>query len=57
MKKWRGVRLDEISDDTLIEAMAETLKVYRAILLEIASRGLNRRAFNVDERRKKDAQP
>jgi hypothetical protein len=52
VKKWRGVRLDEISDDTLIEAMAETLKVYRSILLEIASRGLNRRAFG---RRNEDA--
>jgi hypothetical protein len=52
MKKWRGVRLDEISDDTLIEAMAETLKVYRAILLEISQRGLNKRVFAKEEKRR-----
>jgi L-serine deaminase len=55
VKKWRGVRLDEISDDTLIEAMAETLKVYRAILLEISQRGLNKRVFAPEGKRR--AQP
>jgi hypothetical protein len=52
MLKWKGVRLDEISDDTLLEAMGTTLKIYRAILLEIASRGLNKRVFAKEDRRR-----
>lgn len=51
MLKWRGVRLDEISDDTLLEAMEQTLQIYNAILLEIASRGLNKRVFAKEGRR------
>jgi hypothetical protein len=52
MLKWKGVRLDEISDDALIEAMEQTLKIYRAILFEIESRGLNKTVFAREEKRR-----
>lgn len=55
MLKWKGVRLDEISDDTLVEALDKTLEVYRAILLEVASRGLNKRVFASEEKRRENS--
>lgn len=41
--KWRGVDIEELDDDTLIEALRQALHIVHALWTQVSRRGLVRR--------------